>query len=279
MTGLVDLHCHLVPGVDDGAPTLEDALRYLRAYPDRGIVRVAATPHLPARLAGSEYRRRVEDSFEELRGAAAREAPEVELSLAYEVRLDGTGVDPADEGLWLGPGGHVLVEYGMLNLPPEPLEAVAPLLEAGLRPVLVHPERYAGLGSRYAWVERLREAGVRTCLNAGSIWGGYGDAPERLARRMLESGDADLVGSDHHGRPRRSDDLARARDELLERYPGEEEAVETLLSVNPRAALEGEEMRPAPVLSPGRGTAGTEPSRPGAGAGEAPRRSRRRSEG
>lgn len=248
LPGLVDLHCHLVPGVDDGAPRLEDALRYLDVFADRGIDRVATTPHLPARLAGSPYRREVEESFRGLREATSERGPDVELSLAYEVRLDGTRVDPGDRGLWLGPGGHVLVEFSMLSLPSDPEGPLRTLLEDGLIPVLAHPERYRGLNAAYGWVGRWREMGVRLCLNAGSVWGVYGRQAEELSRRMLEAGEADLVGSDHHARPRRADDLGRAWDELTDRYPDGGPAIRRLLSDNPRAVLDGGATEAVPPL-------------------------------
>lgn len=249
---LADLHAHYVPGVDDGAPELADALAYLRLGVDEGVVRVAATPHLPASYAGSSYRRRAEEAFVRLREAVAEELPRLELRLAWELRLDGTTVDVEDEGLWLGPGGHLLVEYDRLTLPSEPMAPLHPLLEAGLTPVLAHPERYAGM-ERYVgaeeergWTGRLREAGVRMCLNAGSLLGSHGPRARDVARRMLADGHADLVASDHHARPARSDGLPEVRELLAEL--DRREAAEALLWRNPTAALDGGEMEPPPAV-------------------------------
>lgn len=243
---LADLHAHYVPGVDDGAPTVEDALVYLGRGLEDGVVRVAATPHLPASHADSPYRRRAEDAFLRLREAVEKKLPALELRLAWEVRLDGTPVDVEDEGLWLGPGGHVLVEYDHLSLPADPLAPLRPLLEAGLTPVLAHPERYGGAAEDAGWPERLREAGVRLCLNAGSLVGSHGPMAADVAREMLGAGQADLVASDHHARPARSDDLPAVRAGLAEM--GREDAARTLLWRNPGAALDGGEMEEPPVV-------------------------------
>lgn len=243
---LADLHAHYVPGVDDGAPAVEDALRYLRRGFGEGVVRVAATPHLPASYADSPYRRDAEAAYVDLREAVEEELPGLELRLAWEVRLGVARVDPDDEGLWLGPGGHILVEYDRLSLPPEPLEPIRPLLDAGLTPVLAHPERYVGAAEREGWAEALREAGVRLCLNAGSLAGSHGRTASEVARRLLAAGQADLVASDHHARPARSDGLPAVRATLVEM--GRDDAARTLLWRNPTAALDGGEMEPPPVV-------------------------------
>lgn len=243
---LVDLHAHYVPGVDDGAVTLEDALLYLRRGLEGGVSRVAATPHLPASRAGSPYRRRAEEAFLELREAAKEALPGLELRLAWELRLDGAPVDVRDEGLWLGPGGHVLVEFDHFSLPPDPLAPLRPLLDVGLIPVLAHPERYVGAAETDGWAAPLREAGVRFCLNAGSLVGSHGPAPAAVARKLLAAGRADLVASDHHARPSRSDGLPSVRELLAE--AGREDAARTLLRGNPAAALDGGRMVAPPAV-------------------------------
>lgn len=243
--GLADLHCHLVPGVDDGAENLRDALVWLDSFREAGVARVATTPHLPARRADSDYRSRVEDRFEELKARAQDRISNLELSLAYEIRMDGTPLDPADQGLWLGPAGHVLVEFPGLVLPAEPGRELAAVLETGLRPVLAHPERYAGIGDDESWLARWRGMGVLLCVNAGSLWGAYGPEPMSVARGMLARGEADLVGSDHHGRPHRSDSVREAWDLL--RDAGHPEAADRLASENTRAVLDGGEVREVPA--------------------------------
>ncbi|MDP2481397.1 MAG: CpsB/CapC family capsule biosynthesis tyrosine phosphatase [Candidatus Palauibacterales bacterium] len=259
---LADLHCHLVPGVDDGAETFRDALVWLEAFAEDGITRVATTPHLPARLADSDYRGRVEDRFSELAARSEDRLASVELSLAFEIRLDGAPVDPADEGLWLGPGRHVLVEFQGLVLPAEPQRELSALLDAGLHPVLAHPERYQGIGDDRAWPGLWREMGVRLCVNAGSLWGAYGREPQEVARGMLARGEADLIGSDHHARPHRSDTVREAWDLLRDAgHPG---AADLLAGENTRAVLDGGDLAavpPAPLDSgeedgSGVGTAG-----------------------
>lgn len=248
---LADVHTHVAPGVDDGAVDIDRALHYLREDVERGVRRVAATPHLPASWAVSSYRREAETAYRSLRTRVGRDLPDLELTMAFEVRLDGGSVDRRDEGLWLGPGRHLLVEYDGFRVPPDPMAPLRPLLEDGLRPVLVHPERFYGAGEDVGWAEELREEGVLLCLNAGSLIGTHGESAGRRARELLASGAADLVASDQHARPDRSESVAYAA-EVFARADARE-AARTLLWTNPVALLEGHEPDPAPrvELAPG----------------------------
>lgn len=253
---LVDLHCHLVPGVDDGVPTLEEALRWLRRFRERGIRRLVATPHLPASHAVSDYRTRVEKRFAELRRAASDEVPDLELGLAFEIRLsDEADVPPDDRGLWLGPGGHLLVEFSRFRVPPDPLLPLRELLDAGRIPVLAHPERFRSATATADWTRRLVDAGVLLCPNAGSLLGRYGPEAAGRAEGLLRRGHAALVASDHHGRPSRSEDLRDVADHL-EGWTGGEAAARVLLSENPARIARGLEAGPVPrAVSPDHGDA------------------------
>lgn len=254
---LVDLHCHLVPGVDDGVPTLEGALDWLRRFRERGIGRIVVTPHLPASWVKSEYRSRVERRFAELRAAASDEVPDLAMGLAFEVRMvEGAPVPPEDRGLWLGPGGHVLVEYGRFRVPPDPLRPFGPLLAAGRIPVLAHPERFRSDAAPADWTDRLSDAGVLLCPNGGSLLGRYGPRASARAEALLRRGAATLVASDHHGRPSRSDDL-RDVAERLETWSAGEAAARVLLAENPSRIAEGRATVPVPEASPPEPDGGT----------------------
>lgn len=241
-----DVHTHVAPDVDDGAPDLEHALHYLGIDVERGLRRVVATPHLPASWAGASYRRTAEDAFVELREHAERELPGLEMTLSFEIRLDGAPVDPEDQGLWLGPGRHVLVEYDYFRVPSDPVAPIRPLLDDGLRPVLVHPERYHGWERGAGWIDEVRAAGVLLCPNAGSFVGTHGERASRAARSLLASGAVDLVASDQHARPERCESVADLAGMLFD--VGAEEAARRLLWENPVALLEGEQTAPPPVV-------------------------------
>ncbi len=242
---LVDVHNHFVPGVDDGARTIEEALAVLAGFSSLGVKRVATTPHLSAsRVAGSR-KAAIEKKFEELRLAADEAVPDLRLSLAYEIRLDEPAADLSDRSLGLG-HRHLLVEFSMLMLPGYAMETLDSARQQGWVPVLAHPERYAGIEAAYGLIERWRAAGALMCLNAASLWGRYGPEAEWVARRMLADGAADLIASDHHARPGRSETIRLAWDRLAE--AGHQEAGRLLLSENPAAVLDGQDPAPVPPI-------------------------------
>lgn len=243
---LADLHTHFVPGVDDGARTVEEAIGYLEEFEAEGVRRVVATPHLPASRAAGPHRRRVEEAFREVRAAARESLQRLRLSLSYEIRLDDREAPLDDPGLTLGGGDALLVEFSGFRLPGPGERPLARLLRLGRIPVLAHPERFVGMAEGYGRIPAWREDGVRTCVNVGSLWGRHGPAPQRVARRMLASGEADLLATDHHARPGREDSLRRVWDFLS--AAGHAEAARLLLSENPAALLEGRRVEPVPPV-------------------------------
>lgn len=241
---LVDLHNHLVPAVDDGARSLEEALDHLRSFRQLGIRTVITTPHLTASRTRGEWREGIQERFRELAAAAADGCPEVSLGLAYEIQLDDPDADLGDAGLGLGTGGRLLVEFPMLVLPAYPDRMLAVVREQGWVPVLAHPERYAGVDRAYHWIGRWRADGALMCVNGGSLWGEYGGEAERVSRRMLAEGHIDLLASDHHARPHRSTDVRQAYDFLCE--ADLEEQARMLICENPLAVLDGRDTEPVP---------------------------------
>lgn len=246
---LVDLHCHLVPGVDDGAESVETALAALRTFRDSGVVRVVTTPHLDAGHVRTGRRDRIEEAFRRIAEEAAAELPELRFELAYEIRIDDPEVDLSDRELGLSDGGAILVEFPQLSLPAYSPRMLDVVRQQGWTPVLAHPERYAGIAAAYEWIRHWREMGVIMCVNVGSLLGEHGRKAQQVARRMLASGHADLIGSDHHARPRRSTLLREGFDLLVERGGARmEDAARLLVDANPRAVLAGQPVEPVPPL-------------------------------
>ncbi len=242
---LADVHNHFVPGVDDGARTIDEAIAALKDLFESGVTRVATTPHLSASRASGSRRAEIQESFEKLRATAKREIPDLFLRLAYEVRLDEPDVELSDRRLGLG-DRHLLVEFSMLMMPAYSIETLNEAARQDWVPVLAHPERYAGIGARYGLIQTWRDAGVVMCVNAASLWGRYGREAELVARQMLADGAVDIIASDHHARPGRSATVRQAWDRLLE--VGHDEAAVLLLSENPKAILDGQDPVPVPPI-------------------------------
>lgn len=251
---LVDLHSHVLPGFDDGARDLGAALTTLEALEADGVVAVCATPHVRASaLADGEVRARLEDAWRTLTTAAPQRLRRLSLYRGSEILLDDVVADASQPLLRLAGTSYALVEFVAFTIPPGSVRLLGSLVDAGLRPVLAHAERYFGYQGRYEVVDQWRGAGVLIQVNSGSLFGEYGETAARHAAALLERGWVDLLASDTHARPERSPSIRAAYDALAE--SGAREQAELLLSVNPRHILRDEPMLAVPPIVRRRGLA------------------------
>lgn len=238
MSGYVDLHCHYLPGIDDGVRTLDEGLALLSGLASLGYETVIATPHI--RTAMFDNRRPgLERAYREL----------VELSRDVP-SLPATGLAAehyCDDVFWqLFLDGHAMPYPGakaaLVELHYEiwPMRLEARFFEMqvrGVRPVLAHPERYAALFRTTDPLDPMLEVGTVALLDLMALVGRYGRASRRAAERMLEEGVYYAACTDAH-RPGDVELVAEAI-ERLRALVGDEET-EELLAENPRRILAGD---------------------------------------
>jgi len=201
-----DFHNHLVPAVDDGSDTLEDALDGISRMAAAGIRRIVTTPHLDASLlrdpeGSAEYLARVDTGFAEVHASALRRLPDLDLRRGHELRLDVPDPDTTDERVRLGGTSFLLVEWPRFQIPPATVEVLARLRASGVRPVIAHPERYHGIEGELTLVEEWRRVGAYLQVTYGSLVGRYGPEVRRAAFLLLREGYVDYFSTDFHGRP------------------------------------------------------------------------------
>ncbi|MDO7875259.1 CpsB/CapC family capsule biosynthesis tyrosine phosphatase [Hymenobacter sp. ASUV-10] len=198
-----DMHSHLLPGLDDGAETIEHSLDLLRAMRALGYRKLVMTPH----IMGDFYKNTPEGIRAALKllteAAAAAGLGDVELGCAAEYYLDEfLGRKLADGTEMLTFGGdkrYLLFETSYMNEPLNLMETVFELKSQGYQPVLAHPERYTYLYGRFSEIEKLRqEYGVLMQLNINSLVGYYSPAAQKVAEQLVDGGLVDFVGSDAH---------------------------------------------------------------------------------
>jgi len=211
----IDLHNHLVPGVDDGAATVAEALDALRALYAEGVRTLVATPHLllPRLATDAAIGRELDThrrAFDRLAEAVARARDLPAIGLGQEIWApDAASMHRVAARTDVGLGGSctLLVEFGF-ELRGTHAEVIRAATAAGRRIVIAHPERYrypAGLEPLVV-MERWREMGALLQVNVGSFSGHYQDhrpGSEALAWAMAAEGLVDIIGTDHHG-PRRT---------------------------------------------------------------------------
>jgi protein-tyrosine phosphatase len=238
---MIDIHSHLLPGVDDGSPTVDVSVPVLRQFVASGVRKLVCTPHLRAsRAASAPYDRHVE-ILETLR----RRAPEgIELALGWEIMLDVPGVDLRSPRLGLGGSTAVLVEFSHGGVPPTATDELFRLRMSGVVPVLAHVERY--WGTTPARVETWRGVGAVIQVDSAALTG-HGRT-QHLAVDLVERGLVDVIASDNHGDSRT---VATARDWLLEL--GAQEQAELLTETNASRLLANEPPVQVPPIERRRG--------------------------
>jgi protein-tyrosine phosphatase len=252
-TSFVDIHSHLVPGVDDGARTVGETLDSVERMTREGIRKIVTTPHLDGSLTRNwplMIRRldEVTEEFERAAEAVAGSFPEVEFRRGHEVMLDVPDPDLSDHRLRLAGSRFVLVEWPRLHLPPGTPKVLERLVNAGVRPVVAHPERYIGIDLDVAW--SWREAGAFLQVNYGTFLGRYGTAAETLAIRLLRRGWVDYLASDYHGRGGQGVSRGAACQKIIDL--GGERVLKYLCRTNPQRILYDELPVAVPPLIPER---------------------------
>ncbi|WP_257457321.1 tyrosine-protein phosphatase [Archangium lipolyticum] len=245
MSGLCDLHCHLVPGVDDGARTLEDALEMARALVDLGFTTVAPSPHARPEYP-SHSREIVEARLVELREALEREGVKLTLGTNAENFLDeaflrGLGTP---EARLLGAGKYVLVELPYTSPVPALTDILFRIRLKGVTPLLAHPERCLEFERPGRAAEAVR-TGALLQLDVGALTGRYGGTAKKLARAFLEDGLYAVGATDLHGPVGAREWVGKALAELRSRVG--ERAFTRLMATSPARLLTGE------ALESGRG--------------------------
>jgi protein-tyrosine phosphatase len=214
---VIDIHSHLIPGVDDGSPSVAVSVPVLERFGADGVEVLVCTPHLLATDAHRVDEGRYRAAFDEL----VRHAPALpRLLRGWEIMLDAPGVDLRGDHLGLGGSTALLVEFPRMNVPHTAARELARIRSSGRVPVLAHPERYWGCTPER--VAEWRAAGAVIQLDAAMLLseGSVG----KLARTLLERGMVDCIASDNHGDVR---NLGAARRWLEEAGAAEQAALLT----------------------------------------------------
>lgn len=237
---MIDLHCHILPGVDDGAKSIEESVAMARMAAVGGTKVIVATPHMrhpqfhvPGSLAATK--------LAEVRAALAAAGVPVEVVPGGEIHWSSGIAEGLASGELLALGAahrSILFELPYSHVPPAFRDVVFKLQIAGTAVVLAHPERIVELQDSPGKIEEYRNAGILVQVTAQSLTGEFGRRPQKTAERWLSQGWIDLVASDGHNtlkRPPTLDGAARA----IRRAKGDTEA-QRLLEEIPRRVLAGE---------------------------------------
>ncbi|MFS0725652.1 tyrosine-protein phosphatase [Paenibacillus sp. 1P07SE] len=212
---MIDIHTHILPGIDDGAADWEAALAMARAAAAEGITTIIATPH---HASGSW--RNPADGVRQLTGELQErldgEGIAVQVRPGQEIRVHGELFEAWDRGelLTLGDTSYILIELPFTDIPAGMPELIHELRVLGLRPIIAHPERNAPIMKQPQRLSELIEAGAWGQVTAASLLGGFGKRCQESAWTLSRSGLIHIVSSDAHHIERRGFRMREAYDEI-----------------------------------------------------------------
>ena len=194
----IDIHSHLLPGIDDGAKTFEDSLRLTNALQGFGTTQIITTPHIIQYF--WENTNDIIKATEEVTSIELKKNNvQIPFRAAAEYMMDDYFVKLFQSGTLLTlKDNYVLVEMSYLNAPIQLYSILFDLQVAGYIPVLAHPERYTFYHHNFDEYTKLINAGCLLQLNLLSIVGYYGDGITEIAKKLLKNGMYSFVGSDAH---------------------------------------------------------------------------------
>jgi protein-tyrosine phosphatase len=252
----VDIHAHILPGLDDGPVTVEESLAMARMAARDGTDTIVATPHYRDMELERQSPRMVRDLADTLNAAlrsdsAQRNAPSVRIFTGMTNRLDTLLPDlvEAESAITLNRTRFLLVEPPFNRAPAYIEDVIGRLLTQRLVPVLAHPERNIEFQRRPKRLQGLVDEGVVVQIAAGSLTGQNGPGARRAAEQFIRRGIAHVVASEMHAvGPPRPPGLSDAFDIVAELI--DEQGAIDLFEINPNMILEGHSPQREPTVSP-----------------------------
>jgi protein-tyrosine phosphatase len=237
---VIDLHCHILPGLDDGAADLAVSMAMARIAVADGISTVVCTPHILPTVydnIGSDIRAAVCG----LQAALAAEEIPLRVLPGADVHIATDLVEGLRRGrvLSVADSRYILLEPPHHLYSPALWDCVFSLMTAGYVPILTHPERLAWIGQYYDKIQELARVGMRIQITGGALVGKFGRRALHWSQRMLDDGLVDVVATDAHDTLGRAPRMRDAVQVIVERL-GDEEARKLVLA-RPRAILDNAE--------------------------------------
>lgn len=194
----IDMHSHIIPGIDDGAQNISDSILLAKSFKSLGFKKLIATPHIMA-----DFFRNTPDTIHRgldvLRKGLDEAKIDLEVHAAAEYYFDETLENKVKNKQILTLGGdYMLFELSFANEPLNLFDFIKTIQDAGYKPVLAHPERYGYFHNSIEHYEKIRATGCALQLNSIALTGYYGPGAKHIAEEMVEHLLIDFIGSDMH---------------------------------------------------------------------------------
>jgi len=235
---MVDIHCHILPGIDDGSKSWEMTAEMCRVAVQDGITHIVATPHSNDMF---DYDR---DRYTEMLGQLSDASDgKLTFSLGCDFHFSCENIRDAlahPRRYTIGESQYLLIEFNNYSIPPSVKRDLFSISSSGMVPIITHPERNPILLKRPEMVMEMVEQGCLVQVTANSLTGFWGSRPRKMAEWLLKQAAIHVIASDAHDPERRKPVLSEARDVVAD-LAGEEIA-EALVAHNPAAIVDGKSL-------------------------------------
>ncbi|MBR3817967.1 MAG: hypothetical protein IKJ41_02360 [Clostridia bacterium] len=241
---MVDIHCHILPGFDDGADNIEESLRMARIAAGGGTKAIIVTPHSNIPDSYQNYLDKFYvDTFKELKAKIKEQKIPLEIYPGHEIFATDDIIEPIKRKrlLTLCGSDYPLVEFGFRERSESVYQKLQILVAEGLTPIIAHPERYAFVFENGSAPLILKKMGCLLQVNKGSLKNKFGSNAYDVSQALIRREVADFVASDAHSPYMRTPYLADAHEIVCELHS--EQYADLLLSINPRKILKNEKIK------------------------------------
>ena len=196
---MIDIHAHILPGVDDGPENLEESMRLIHQAIKEGITDIVATPHA-YNPHFDVQKNSVLEKIDLLNGEIANQNLEITIHPGQEIRVQNDTVQKleAGEALTLGHSKYVLLELPSSGIPAYTVQIIQGILNLDKVPIIAHPERNRAIAEKPSRLHKLITHGAIAQITAGSITGHFGRNVQKLSMQLIESNLIQIYGSDVH---------------------------------------------------------------------------------
>ena len=208
---MIDMHSHIIPGIDDGSKSIEQSLEMIRNAYNDGTEKIIATPHYCLGYAETQFND-VRKHFENLKKEVRNEEIDIEIYLGQEVYFSENIVNDYKQGVigTINNSRYMLFETPMNNIDENTLDTIYELQILGIVPILAHPERYKEFIDDPKAINKFVKEGILLQMNAGSITGLFGKSVKKTAEILLANDLYNFIGSDAHNTKNRTTGLTNA---------------------------------------------------------------------